>query len=150
MTDPTPTAGPFRVRKRVRFSHVDVAGIVFYPRYFELYNEVVEDWFADALGCPFAQLLGRYAAGVPTVRIGCEFMAASRLGDDLDYELEVTHLGRSSFTIEITARLGDELRLRGSSTLVFASVADGRPKAAELPPELRQAMSRQLRTATGR
>lgn len=145
-TDPV-NRGPFRVRKRIRFSHVDSAGIVFYPRYFELYNEVVEDWFADALDCTFAQLITRYGAGVPTVKIECHFSAASRLGDELEYELELTQLGRSSFTVEIAARFGGELRLRGSSTLVFSRVTDGRPKAESLPTELREAMSRYVRAA---
>lgn len=137
--------GPFRAVKRVRFSHVDCAGIVFYPRYFELYNEIVEDWFAEALGCPFAQLFQRFGSGVPTVRIACEFSAASRLGDDLQYELVVTELGRSSFSIEITARCAGELRLKGSSTLVFAQVVDGRPKSLAIPPDLREAMTRYVR-----
>lgn len=139
--------GPFRVVKRVRFSHVDSAGIVFYPRYFELYNEVVEDWFADALGCTFAQLITRYGAGVPTLKIECQFSAASRLGDDLEYELELVQLGRSSFTVEIAARHEGELRLRGSSTLVFSRVIDGRPQAETLPAELREPMARYLRAA---
>lgn len=142
-----PPASAFRVRKRVRFSHVDCAGIVFYPRYFELYNEVVEDWFAHALGCPFAELMSRYGAGVPTVRIECQFAAASRLGDDLDYALEVVELGRSSFAIEIAALCGDELRMRGGSTLVFAGVSAGHPRAEPIPAELRHAMRRHLRSA---
>lgn len=146
MTDAGPTVG-FRVQKRVRFSHVDCAGIVFYPRYFELYNEVVEDWFAHALGCPFADLMTRYGAGVPTVRIECQFMAPSRLGDDLDYALEVVELGRSSFTIEITAHCRGELRLRGGSTLVFAGVSEGRPKAEPIPAALRDAMQGYLRAS---
>lgn len=145
MTPAGTLPGPFRVRKRVRFSHVDTAGIVFYPRYFELYNEVVEDWFADALDCTFGQLITRYGAGVPTVKIECHFSAASRLGDELEYELEVTQLGRSSFTVEIAALLGGELRLRGNSTLVFSRVTDGRPKAEPLPAELRERIALYLR-----
>lgn len=147
MTTTSTLRGPFRVIKRVRFSHVDSAGIVFYPRYFELYNEVVEDWFAHALDCTFAQLITRYGAGVPTVKIECQFSAASRLGDDLEYELVVTQLGRSSFTVEISARVGEELRLRGSSTLVFSRVMDGRPKAEPLPADLRAAISAFVRSS---
>lgn len=32
----------------VRFGHCDAAGWVFYPRYFELISDFVEDWFKDA------------------------------------------------------------------------------------------------------
>jgi 4-hydroxybenzoyl-CoA thioesterase len=131
---------PFRATKRIRFSHVDCAGIVFYPRYFELYNEVVEDWFAEALGLPFADLIERLDAGVPTVRIECDFTAASRLGEDLTFELVVTDLGSSSFAIQITASKDGEVRLRGRSRLVFAKVDGERPKAHPLPPDVRARM----------
>ena len=41
---------------RIEFNHCDPAGIVFYPRYVEMLNDVVEHWFQHALGCSFAQL----------------------------------------------------------------------------------------------
>jgi len=132
---------PFRVRKRIRFSHVDAAGIVFYPRYFELYNEVVEDWFAAALELPFDQLVDRLSAGVPTVTIACEFTAPTRLGEDLDFELRVAELGRSSFALLVDAHAGTELRLRGRSTLVFARLSEHGPlRPQPIPAELRGRM----------
>ena len=36
-----------------RGAHTDPAGIVFYPRYFEMINAQVEDWFTGPLGCDF-------------------------------------------------------------------------------------------------
>ena len=39
----------FTVDIPVRFQHTDPAGIVFYPRYFEMINQVIEDWFAEKL-----------------------------------------------------------------------------------------------------
>ena len=35
---------------RIEFNHCDPAGIVFYPRYFEMTNSVVENFFADVVG----------------------------------------------------------------------------------------------------
>ena len=37
----------FTVTQRVRFQHCDPAGIVFYPRYFEMLNATIEEWFDD-------------------------------------------------------------------------------------------------------
>ena len=42
--------------KQIRFHHCDPAGIVFYPQYFVLMNELVEDWFDRRLCVPFAEL----------------------------------------------------------------------------------------------
>jgi acyl-CoA thioesterase FadM len=63
----------------VRWAHTDPAGIVFYPRYFEMINALVEDWFAGPLGCDFETLHGEFGTGVPTVSIECEFVRPARL-----------------------------------------------------------------------
>ena len=48
----------FTTERRVRFADCDAAGIVFFPRYFEMLNALVEDWFTQGLGVDYAQLLG--------------------------------------------------------------------------------------------
>ena len=65
----------------VRFGHCDPAGIVFYPRYFEMLNALIEDWFTHGLGVDYAQLLGPRRIGVPTVSLQSRFVRVSRMGD---------------------------------------------------------------------
>ena len=98
--------------KLIRFAHCDPAGIVFYPRYVELCNEVVEDWFAEGLGVGFAELHQARRIGVPAVRLEVEFAAPSRIGDVLGFRLAVTELGRTSATLRIVAHCGAEDRVR--------------------------------------
>ena len=64
---------------QIEFNHCDPAGIVFYPRYFEMTNSVVENFFADVLDCSFARMMEE-RGGVPTARIEVNFHAPSRLG----------------------------------------------------------------------
>ena len=98
---------------RIEFNHCDPAGIVFYPRYFEMTNSVVENFFADEVGMSFAQMHNAgMRNGVPTVHIEADFMAPSRLGDKVAFTLIVRKLGGSSVAVEITGRMGEELRLR--------------------------------------
>ena len=47
---------PFETITKVRFAHIDGASIVFYPRYFEMLNAAVEDWFALELGVDFRSM----------------------------------------------------------------------------------------------
>ena len=42
----------FRFKQKVLFKHCDPAGIVFFPRYFEMMNDCVETFFDEALGIP--------------------------------------------------------------------------------------------------
>ena len=43
----------FEDDKLIRFHHCDPAGIIFYPQYFVLFNELIEDWFTRGLGISF-------------------------------------------------------------------------------------------------
>jgi 4-hydroxybenzoyl-CoA thioesterase len=123
-------------RIQVEFNHCDPAGIVFYPRYLEMTNSVVENFFAGALGHPFARMMAE-GNGVPTARLVCDFHAPSRLGDLLDFTLTVTRLGRASVTFALSARRAAELRMTAEITLVW--VVAGR--AAPWPGALRTGLA---------
>lgn len=116
----------FIAQRKVRFQHCDPAGIVFYPRYFELLNSVVEDWFAEVVHHDFNQLHVETGMGVPTAAIDTQFHAPSRLGERLTFELTVQSVGRSSLTIQIVAYCGEHKRLTSDSTLVFVDLSSGK------------------------
>jgi 4-hydroxybenzoyl-CoA thioesterase len=126
--------------KLIRFAHCDPAGIVFYPRYVELCNEVVEDWFAEGLGVGFAELHQARRIGVPAVRLEVEFVAPSRIGDVLGFRLAVTELGRTSATLRIVAHCGAEDRVRFTLRIVQISLDSGRPVPWD--PEWRERLGR--------
>lgn len=125
----------------VRFAHVDAAGIVFYPRYFEMVNAAVEELFAAA-GCDFATLHLTQGKAVPTVHLTVDFTAPSRLGDLLDFHLNLVKLGRSSLTLGIDVHCGGAPRLTGTVTLVHIDLAHGTSEAwpAPLAERLRDAL----------
>ena len=103
----------------VEFNHCDPAGIVFYPRYFEMLNSVIENFFGLELGYSFARMIAA-RHGVPMVRIEAEFLRPSRLGDVLDFALGIGRIGRTSVTFDLTAQC-DGPRLRAQMTLVWVT-----------------------------
>ena len=113
--------------QRVRFQHCDPAGIIFYPRYFEMLNATVEEWFATRLGLSFAEIHGPMQRGVPTARFTAEFTAPSRLGELLDWRLVPRRIGRSSCELNLRASCEGELRAEFLQTLVWIDKASGRP-----------------------
>lgn len=124
----------FVTRTKVLFQHCDPAGIVFYPRYFEMINAVVEEWFETTLDASFAELHLRRRKGVPTASIAVDFRAPSRLGEVLTFTLTPGPLGRSSIPCAIVATCDGQVRLEGHLTLVYV---DGDTlKSEPLPPEL--------------
>ncbi len=119
----------------VEFNHCDPAGIVFYPRYFEMTNSVIENFFGEVLDYPFSRMILQDRCGVPTVRVETDFRAPSRLGDRLDFAVEVRRLGRTSAGFRLEARCGGELRLTADLTLVWVT-ANLKPKP--WPDDLRR------------
>lgn len=119
---------PFTSSQAVRFQHCDPAGIVFYPRYYEMLNATIEDWFAARLGLGFAEIHGPMGMGVPTVAQEARYHRPSRLGDRLDFVLTPTRLGVASLALSVEATCGGELRASFTTTLVWFAQADGRPR----------------------
>lgn len=112
----------FERAKRIRFSHCDPAGIVFYPRYVELFNEVVEDWFADGLGIDFRTLVTEHRLGVPVVHLECDFLAPARYGDTLTFRLTVSAIGGSSLQLALEALRDGVPCARAALKLVLTSM----------------------------
>lgn len=129
---------PFVFRTPIRFAHVDAAGIVFYPRYFEMLNAAFEDWVADVAGVDFATLhLGR-RIGTPMVTVEATFEQPGRLGEMLDIALVLTRLGKSSLTIEARFTVDGAPRLRAGLTSVCMDLETAR--AMPWPEEMRARM----------
>ncbi len=125
----------FETRQKIMFQHCDPAGIVFYPRYVEMFNAVVEEWFEQGLELSFAELVMERGKGVPTAHLEVAFKAPSRLGEVLELSLIVTKLGSSSVTCAIEAQCGGEARVGGTVTLVHIDGA--RMKSEPWPGDLR-------------
>jgi len=106
------------------FKHCDPAGIVFYPRYFEMLNDCVEAFFEQELLWPFEKLHETHA--VPTVSVSTQFKAPSRHGDKLRIALNITKLGDTSMDLLMQGTCDSALRFSSSSTLVSVNKS-GRP-----------------------
>ncbi len=118
---------PFTLGLPVRFTHTDPAGYVFFPRYFEMLQAVVEEWFTQALGLKYADFILERRLGLPTAHTECTFEAPCRLGEPLEITLYLEHIGRSSLRARFVGRVEGEQRLVARSALVVTNLEDGRP-----------------------
>ncbi|HLA55363.1 MAG TPA: acyl-CoA thioesterase [Flavobacterium sp.] len=114
----------FNKTEKIRFKHVDYAGIVFYPRFLEMLNDLVEDWFEEALDRPFSKI--HETNGIPTVDLKVQFKKAARIGDTLTKSLWVTNLGGASVTCGFKfADENNKTCLEGEVTLVNVALNKG-------------------------
>lgn len=116
------TGEPYRAQVPVRFADCDPAGIVFYPRYLEIFNNLVEDWFAEELHFSFPDIINTHGWGLPTVHLEVDFVAPSRFGEVLSATLSVRKIGTTSLNLDILLKgpgpTGAD-RVRGKVVLVL-------------------------------
>lgn len=144
----TQAVAPFTRPLLVRFRHCDPAGIVFYPRYFEIINDLVETWFAEGLGISFHALQTERQMGIPTASVQCDFRAPSRWDDQLTQTLHVERLGGASVNLVISLT-GPDHDVRLTARLTLVSVDITKMRATPLPDDLRLGMRNFLIPGSG-
>ena len=137
----------FHSRQLVRYAHCDPGERVYFARFFDMFNAVLEDWFAEGLGCPWGTelMVPPRDLRAPSLVIDAEFVRACVLGEMLEFDLWVKRLGRSSFDLALAGAVKGELRLRAAWTLCTISFAT--MKSVPLPDDLRAGMQRFLAAA---
>ena len=108
------------VARRIQWGECDPAGIVFYPRYFEMFDGSTTAMFSAATGLTKYQLFEHYKfAGYPMVDTRARFMIPCRFGDDVVIETTMTEAKRSSFNITHHLKKGDALAIEAFETRVW-------------------------------
>jgi 4-hydroxybenzoyl-CoA thioesterase len=119
---------------RIEWGDCDPAGIIFYPRYFEIFDASTAMLFEAALGITkFEMFKALEFSGWPLVRTQARFLKPTRFGDDVTVESSVT-FGRTSFDIEHKLSLKGELCAACSEKRVWTlRDAEGRLKSHLVP-----------------
>lgn len=101
MTDTTEDFTAFLSRPyRIEWGHCDPAGIVYAPRFLEMFGESTIMLFEKALGVRKKDMLkGHGVVGYPMVDVSAKFLRPAAYGDDVVLEVAAPEFGNSSFTI---------------------------------------------------
>jgi len=129
-----------RYQVTVEWGDCDPAGIIFYPRYFEIFDASTAALFERALGMTKYKSLAAFDfAGYPLVDTRAKFMKPTRFGDDVVVESTIT-FGTSSFGIQHRLTLNGELCVECTEKRVWVArdPADpGRIRARPVPEAVR-------------
>jgi len=125
---------------RIEWGDCDPAGIVFYPRYFAMFDTSTTALFERALGTTKVQFLKTYDfAGYPMVDTRARFVSPTRFGDDVVIETKVTELKRSSFSVQHLLTKGDTLAVEAFETRVWVGrdpCDPGKMKSQPIPQDV--------------
>ncbi len=127
----------FQTTLPVRFGQVDYAGIMYYPRFFDNFHTVFEDFFGARLGVPYMSILKDRRIGFPMVHIETDFRKPFRFGEPMRLRLDVLKIGRSSITFRYRGGVGDseEVSVQALATVVTIDLDSFETLA--IPPDIR-------------
>ncbi len=129
----------------IEWGDCDPAGIVFYPRYFAMFDASTAALFAAALGYDKFALRKRFGiVGFPMLETSAKFTAPSRFGETVTIETTITRFGRSSFDVAHKLLRGDAVAIEASETRVWAAPDPDDPdkiRSAPIPAEVIDALS---------
>ena len=129
----------------IEWGDCDAAGIVFYPRYFAMFDASTAYLLEKAIGCKKIAWTKKYGiVGIPMVDTGAKFIVPSRYGDIITIETRCTDIRRSSFDVEHRVLKEGRLAIEGRETRVWTGRDPDDPeriKAVPIPQEVVQALS---------
>ena len=122
---------------RIEWGDCDPAGIIFYPRYFEIFDGSTSALFERALGLTKIELLKTYNfSGFPLVRTRARFLQPTRFGDDVTVESKIS-FGHASFEIDHRLSLKGVTCVECDEKRVWVvRLPDGRLKSHLVPEEV--------------
>lgn len=126
------------MRDRVRWSDVDIMGIVYYGRYLR-FMEAAETEFLRAIGFPYDVLADEHGVWIARIRLECDYRAPAKLDDEIVCRAELRKIGGSSMTFTFPIERSDGTRLV-DGMLVLAALDRTTLRATRVPQPLRDAL----------
>ncbi len=128
-----------RSNVRIQWGDCDPAGIVYFPRYFEMFDAATAALF-ERVGFRKPLLLETFGiVGFPAVNVSSNFSLPCSFGDDVVIESSVVEWGKSSFKVRHRLLKEGAVAVEGEETRVWAVRDQNRPsgiRGAPIPRDL--------------
>jgi len=127
---------------RIEWAQCDPAGIIFYPRYFEIFDTSTTMLFEKALGMRKRDFIKHYdIAGYPMLDTRGRFLRPTTFGDTVEIASSVT-FGRTSFDVEHKLTRDGELCAEGFEKRVWVVHDPDDPAKIKSSPIPREVIAR--------
>ena len=124
---------------QIQWGDCDPANIVYYPRYFAMFDDSTSTLF-EVVGFFKQDLIRKYGlVGIPMVDTWSKFYIPSTYGDWITIETRIESIKRSSFEVKHNVYKGEALAIEGFETRVLVGrdpVNPDRLKSAPFPAEM--------------
>jgi 4-hydroxybenzoyl-CoA thioesterase len=124
---------------QIQWGDCDPANIVYYPRYFAMFDDSTSTLF-EAAGFSKQDLVRKYGlVGIPMVDTRAKFYIPSTYGDWITIETKVESIKRSSFEVKHNVYKAADLAIEAFETRVLVGRDPANPeklKSAPFPAEM--------------
>ncbi len=93
----------FKQDTEIMLRHTDAAGVIFYPRLFEISHHATECMWSE-IGFPICDMMAGKYHHLPVVHAEGDYRMACRVGDKLTLEVSLHKLGQHSLGITCNFR----------------------------------------------
>jgi YbgC/YbaW family acyl-CoA thioester hydrolase len=128
-----------KLTRRVDFPMLDMAGIAFYPRIFDLAHRFFEETWEVMCGVDYPHIIQEMEVGFPVVDIKSEFHSPFRYGDTINAKIWISKVGVKSCTWQYRFfNQNDELLWSSEQVTVCVSMKN--MESLPIPSELRSGL----------
>jgi 4-hydroxybenzoyl-CoA thioesterase len=129
-------------RVRIEWGDCDPAGIVYFPRYFAIFDACTAGAF-EAVGLPKPTLIEKYGiVGFPAVDVHGSFSLPCTFGDDVLIDTRISEWGRSSFKVHHRLLKGEATAVQGFEVRVWTGRDPAQPSRLRAQPIPREVIDR--------
>jgi len=125
----------FAIQHRIPWSDVDLAKIVYFPRYFSYFEMAELEWYRTQ-SLIYEDVLEGLGIWMPRVAAHCNYRAPAHFAELLSIEMHIERLGRTSYTLGFNAyRLPERTHL-ADGHITIATVARESFRPTPIPAKL--------------
>ncbi|HXW52634.1 MAG TPA: thioesterase family protein [Myxococcota bacterium] len=121
----------------IKFADVDAAGLVYYPRYFNICHLALEALFEEKSPIKFSHFIYQRRLGLPIVKVEAEYNSPLWFEDRLDVELAIMSIGTSSVKTRYRFLHGASLNVCFLASVTTVCTDLDKKRSMPLPQDLR-------------
>jgi len=128
--------------RRIDFPMVDSAGIVYYPKFWDLAHRIYEESWEYTCGIHYNEVLENHRLGFPLVHSEANFHHPLSYGDTATCKLRIKRIGNTSITWNFEIFNQDEILCWTSVQTTVCTSMDEITKKVSVPEWMREGLSK--------
>ncbi len=132
----------FATSRRIDFPMVDLAGIVYYPKFWDLAHRFYEESWEYTCDIHYNELLQKHRIGFPLVHSEAKFLHPLSYGDTAFCNIVVKNIGNTSITWEFEIFNQEKVLCWSASQTTVCTNMDSITEKITVPEWIRKGLSR--------